>query len=393
MSTPEPARPSKPVLLRQATADCFQLSKSKENRKKPLEKVSLSSEVHNALRVMWSGKWAVATPYALVFAVWRFLPQFRSYQQQDAQEFLNGFVDALLAEAAKVLDEAKSALGMEKGRASPMPVPVTPSLLTSSPNSVSIVRQFYSDAKKFKLKAFSGQTLSAITCDVCGTVSSRGEGFLTLPLMVPLDCRGKSQANPRLRRSSFASAQRRQNAKHAGAKSSSRARQRRGRVGPVKSSCSVDDMLNHYCSTERLEGDSKYHCDQCAAKCDATKRICIEVLPEVLVLHINRASWGRGKLMDHVKFPLSNFHMEQYSISSQHRDGDEDSSVDSTAVFDLVGVVNHHGRAINQGHYSAFCRDSDEETWLLFNDKEVSMAAPEEVLASQAYLLFYERKR
>ena len=42
-------------------------------------------ELHNLLRVVWSGKWAVVTPYALLDALWRFVPRFRNYQQQDAQ--------------------------------------------------------------------------------------------------------------------------------------------------------------------------------------------------------------------------------------------------------------------------------------------------------------------
>ena len=94
--------------------------------------------------------------------------------------------------------------------------------------------------------------------------------------------------------------------------------------------------------------------------------------------------------MDHVSFPLHDFDMRRYSVPSE--EGFGDAIEEDSEVFDLAGVVNHHGRAINQGHYSAFCKDSGSDTWLLFNDKEVSMAAPDEVLASQAYLLFYERK-
>ena len=48
----------------------------------------LSQEVHSLMRVMWSGKWAVVTPHAVLNAVWRLVPAFRGYSQQDAQEFL-----------------------------------------------------------------------------------------------------------------------------------------------------------------------------------------------------------------------------------------------------------------------------------------------------------------
>ena len=61
-----------------------------------------------------------------------------------------------------------------------------------------------------------------------------------------------------------------------------------------------------------------------------------------------------------------------------------------STVYKLVGVVNHHGQGMNKGHYTSFCLDADESTWIFYNDKEVGVASPDDVLASQAFLLFYE---
>jgi hypothetical protein len=47
---------------------------------------TLAVQVSNALRICWSGGWAVLTPSRLLKSVWRSLPQFRSYRQQDSQE-------------------------------------------------------------------------------------------------------------------------------------------------------------------------------------------------------------------------------------------------------------------------------------------------------------------
>lgn len=44
--------------------------------------------MHALMRVMWSGKWAVVTPHAILNAVWELTPCFRGYTQHDAQEFL-----------------------------------------------------------------------------------------------------------------------------------------------------------------------------------------------------------------------------------------------------------------------------------------------------------------
>lgn len=39
-------------------------------------------QLHALLRVLWSGKWAVVTPFALLEAIWKFVPRFKNYQQQ-----------------------------------------------------------------------------------------------------------------------------------------------------------------------------------------------------------------------------------------------------------------------------------------------------------------------
>ena len=49
---------------------------------------SLSHELYALFRVMWSGKWALVSPHAMLNAVWRMIPFFKGYAQQDAQEFL-----------------------------------------------------------------------------------------------------------------------------------------------------------------------------------------------------------------------------------------------------------------------------------------------------------------
>lgn len=49
---------------------------------------SLCHELHRLMRVMWSGKWAVVTPHTVLNSVWRLIPSFHGYTQQDAQEFL-----------------------------------------------------------------------------------------------------------------------------------------------------------------------------------------------------------------------------------------------------------------------------------------------------------------
>lgn len=58
-------------------------------------------ELHKLFRVMWSGKWKVVTPHALLAALWKFAPSFRNYEQQDAGEFLCYLLDRMKMELEK----------------------------------------------------------------------------------------------------------------------------------------------------------------------------------------------------------------------------------------------------------------------------------------------------
>lgn len=55
--------------------------------------ISLCHELHTLFQVMWSGKWALVSPFAMLHSVWQLIPAFRGYAQQDAQEFLCELLD------------------------------------------------------------------------------------------------------------------------------------------------------------------------------------------------------------------------------------------------------------------------------------------------------------
>lgn len=54
--------------------------------------------------------------------------------------------------------------------------------------------------------------------------------------------------------------------------------------------------------------------------------------------------------------------------------------------YDLLAVVNHSG-SMAQGHYTAFVKEVGR--WFRFDDTWVREVDEEEVLASEAYILFY----
>ena len=59
--------------------------------------------------------------------------------------------------------------------------------------------------------------------------------------------------------------------------------------------------------------------------------------------------------------------------------------------YELVAVVEHRGRSIDAGHYVAHCRSPvDPAVFLEFDDSAVKVETEGEVLAKQAYLVFYQ---
>eukprot|EP01138_Halocafeteria_seosinensis_P006624 gb/GECG01006772.1/.p1 GENE.gb/GECG01006772.1/~~gb/GECG01006772.1/.p1 ORF type:complete len:1900 (+),score=212.10 gb/GECG01006772.1/:1-5700(+) len=63
----------------------------------------------------------------------------------------------------------------------------------------------------------------------------------------------------------------------------------------------------------------------------------------------------------------------------------------NNAVYDLYGVVNHHG-AMGAGHYTAFVKSPISGEWLEYNDDIVMKRDASSVVTAAAYLLFYARR-
>lgn len=58
-----------------------------------LSKSSIFVELENLLAEMWNTSATIVSPISFLDAVWKFVPSFRGYQQQDAQEFIRYLLD------------------------------------------------------------------------------------------------------------------------------------------------------------------------------------------------------------------------------------------------------------------------------------------------------------
>ncbi|XP_030795410.1 ubiquitin carboxyl-terminal hydrolase 44 isoform X2 [Rhinopithecus roxellana] len=162
--------------------------------------LSLCHELHTLFQVMWSGKWALVSPFAMLHSVWRLIPAFRGYAQQDAQEFLC----ELLGKIQHELETTGTSL---------------PALIPTSQRK--LIKQVLNVVNNI----FHGQLLSQVTCLACDNKSNTIEPFWDLSLEFPerYQCSGKDIASQ---------------------------------------PCLVTEMLAKFTETEALEGKI-YVCDQC----------------------------------------------------------------------------------------------------------------------------------
>ncbi|KAM3858940.1 ubiquitin carboxyl-terminal hydrolase 44 [Diretmus argenteus] len=324
--------------------------------KEPSSKhISLCHELHTLFQVMWSGKWALVSPFAMLHSVWQLIPAFRGYAQQDAQEFLCELLD-------KVQRELEST-----GKHTPtVSVPQTQKrLIKQVLNVVNTI--------------FHGQLLSQVTCLSCDHRSNTVEPFWDLSLEFP----------ERYHRNSRESA--------------------------AQVSCRLTEMLAKFTETEALEGNI-YACDQCNSTrrrisskpgilTKAQKQLMVHKLPQVLRLHLKRFRWSgrnhREKIGVHVSFDQL-LNMEPYCCRDSSPKGVACSSPSSPSatgsprpkhfLYELSAVVMHHGKGFGSGHYTAHCYNTEGGFWVHCNDSKLNVCSAEEVCRAQAYILFYTRR-
>ena len=142
----------------------------------------------------------------------------------------------------------------------------------------------------------------------------------------------------------------------------------------------LQDLLQDFCGPESLEGSNAYFCEHCNAKVCAIKQTVIAEIPEILVITIKRFYYDMsGTISGKICHPL---HIEP---TIQVRD----------KLFDLYGVVTHHGSSLNSGHYTATASHSKscDAKWWHFDDSVVKRLDSTTIHNIKgAYMLFYKKR-
>jgi ubiquitin carboxyl-terminal hydrolase 8 len=141
----------------------------------------------------------------------------------------------------------------------------------------------------------------------------------------------------------------------------------------------ITDCFDVYTKDEKLEEKNQYVNDD--GKRVVSKQILFWKLPDVLIVTLKRFNNSAVKDDTFVNFPLEDLDLSKYIIGY-----DKDSF-----KYDLYGICNHRG-GVHGGHYYAYVKTPDD-SWHEFNDSIVKKIDISKNVSSEAYCLFYRKKK
>ena len=133
----------------------------------------------------------------------------------------------------------------------------------------------------------------------------------------------------------------------------------------------LNDAYRNFKSSEKLDDDNKYFCENCNHKNIASKRTEIMSWPNYLFIWLKRYSQNG-------KYITKNSQDIEIPLNWRHN-------------LELQGGVIHYGN-LNGGHYVYIGKNNNK--WYMFNDSSVSEIGTNEVenQLSKAYWLYYAKK-
>lgn len=145
----------------------------------------------------------------------------------------------------------------------------------------------------------------------------------------------------------------------------------------------IEDALHLFSAPETLEGYRASSAGK-AELVSASKSVKLLELPEIMILHLMRFSYGNQgstKLLKPVHFPLELILSRELLV------------VPATEGrrYELVATLTHHGWEPSKGHYTADILHPSGK-WLRYDDASVVAISTKKVLHDQAYVLFYKQQ-
>ena len=140
---------------------------------------------------------------------------------------------------------------------------------------------------------------------------------------------------------------------------------------------SIIECFEYYQKTEHMKGENQIYCNQCKTMADCYNLNKIVILPNVLVINLNR---GKG-LQFNVKIDFEEYlDLIDFVYYKEA----------SPTFYELIGMVTHFGPSSMSGHFIAFCKSFIDGQWYKYNDSQVNLSSFTEAKSTGVpYILFY----
>jgi ubiquitin C-terminal hydrolase len=142
----------------------------------------------------------------------------------------------------------------------------------------------------------------------------------------------------------------------------------------------IEDCLNKYFETEKLEGDNQYYCDKCKKKVDAESKSCFKNLPESIIISLNRFEYNSKGEKSKIKTEI-NFE-KQLEIEDENK---------NKGKYEPISFIVHIGSTTNSGHYFSYVKKEDQ--WYECNDEKITKLTETEIFEEikNAYIVLYDK--
>ena len=319
----------------------------------------------NLIRSMWKNDVTAVRPSSLRNFCARLNPEWGVDRQQDAKEFFDFLIDCLHED-----------LNTNWQRTPLQPLTVEQELTRERMPIAQVSemewQRYTHRESSFISSLFAGQHASTLRCATCNKTSTTYEAFYSISVEIP----------------------------HSGI-------------------ADIQSCLQSYCQEERLSGDEVWKCPYCKCEREATKRITLTRLPQLLVIHFKRFSASKTetarKVHTPIDFPLYGLDMLPYMAQTSMPNGRDGVIIDGPPLpapapskfdggattppflYDAYAVMRHLGQTGNGGHYISLVKDASRHCWRKFDDDravdfEPAKLRPQERLTNeQAYIVFYGR--
>ncbi|XP_062584472.1 uncharacterized protein LOC134246166 isoform X3 [Saccostrea cucullata] len=148
---------------------------------------------------------------------------------------------------------------------------------------------------------------------------------------------------------------------------------------PLPKEANIEQSLLGFLEEEEMD---IFPCSSCGST-RVCKRLEISRYPDVLVLQLNKSAYSTGLRTSKTVFHETLKESLDIDVFKKIKKEDIDS-------YKLYGVVVHHG-SDSSGHYICYVRRSHTSMFDKCDDSFVSQVRVQDVLQSDAYLLFYEK--